>query len=54
MLGAEHPDDIGALLKKLLYNEGFSDRLVRGAEGRAAALSAEAILALKAERQCAD
>jgi len=46
MLGAGTVEEIQASLKKLLYDQEFPRRLVRRAEGRAAARSADAILAL--------
>jgi hypothetical protein len=46
MLGATRAEEIRPLLDKLLYDQEFPGRLVRGAEGRAAARSADAILAL--------
>jgi hypothetical protein len=46
MLGATRAEEIRPLLQKLLYDQEFPGRLVRGAEGRAAARSADAILAL--------
>lgn len=46
MLGAGTVEEIRAALDKLLYDQEFRSRLVRGAEGRAAARSADAILAL--------
>ena len=46
MLGAGTSEEIRAELAKLLYDKEFRGRLVRASEGRAAASSAEAILAL--------
>jgi hypothetical protein len=55
MLGAGSAEEIRASLLKLLYDQEFPKRLVRGAEGRAAARSADAILALArdGESKCA-
>jgi hypothetical protein len=55
MLGAGSAEEIRAALLKLLYDQEFPKRLVRGAEGRAAARSADAILALArdGETKCA-
>jgi hypothetical protein len=46
MLGAVSTEEIRASLGKLLYDQEFPKRLVRAAGGRAAARSADAILAL--------
>jgi hypothetical protein len=54
MLGAGSADEIRAALTKLLYDQEFPRRLVRGAEGRAAARSADAILALAIQRNGVD
>jgi CDP-glycerol glycerophosphotransferase (TagB/SpsB family) len=55
MLGAGGAEEIRASLLKLLYDQEFPKRLVRGAVGRAAARSADAILALArdGESKCA-
>jgi hypothetical protein len=55
MLGAGSAEEIRASLLKLLYDQEFPKRLVRGAVGRAAARSADAILALArdGESKCA-
>jgi hypothetical protein len=55
MLGGGSAEEIRASLLKLLYDQEFPKRLVRGAEGRAAARSADAILALArdGESKCA-
>jgi hypothetical protein len=54
MLGAARAEEIRPLLEKLLYDQEFAGRLVRGAEGRAAARSADAILALARQQNGAD
>jgi hypothetical protein len=55
MLGAARADEIRPLLDKLLYDQEFPRRLIRGAEGRAATRSADAILALArdGDQRCA-
>ena len=50
MLGAARAEEIRPLLKKLLYDQEFPGRLIRGTGVRAAERSADAILALACKR----
>jgi hypothetical protein len=54
MLGGRTRGEIRAALDRLLYDQEFRSRLVRGAEGRAASRSADAILALARDRDFGD
>jgi hypothetical protein len=54
MLGAESVEEMQASLRRLLYDQEFPRRLVRGAEAGAAARSADAILALARQRDAVD